>query len=98
MLRFTAPHRLWLTLDTSRLVPDGHPEAAILYAIPGQEIALSLAFRLGVTGTHGFIGGAENLQCDACGLVEGHAIHAKRKGKKERFSAETKVRMPEETK
>lgn len=30
--------RLWLTADRSRLVEDGDPEAAFLWAAPGDEV------------------------------------------------------------
>ncbi len=31
--------RLWATADGKRLVPDGHPEAAVLFCAAGREVA-----------------------------------------------------------
>ena len=31
--------RLWETRDGKRLVPDGHPDAALLFCAPGHEVA-----------------------------------------------------------
>jgi hypothetical protein len=30
--------RLYLTADSKKLVPEGHKDAALLYAVPGDEI------------------------------------------------------------
>ncbi len=33
-----ANQRLWKTKDGKRLVPDGHPDAAFLFCIPGRKV------------------------------------------------------------
>ncbi|MBZ0164572.1 MAG: hypothetical protein K8H74_17900 [Notoacmeibacter sp.] len=43
-----AQERLWLTADRKRLVPDGHSDAAFLYAAPGDEIPASAAEMFGL--------------------------------------------------
>jgi len=45
-----AKERMWLTQDRSRLVKEGHPEAAILYATPGTEIPASAVEMFGLKG------------------------------------------------
>ena len=44
----TATQRLWLTVDRSRLVPDGHRDAAVLFCVPGTHLAVEDARRLGI--------------------------------------------------
>lgn len=39
--------KLWLTTD-DRLVPDGHRDAAILFATPGKRVDLATAVRYGL--------------------------------------------------
>lgn len=46
----TAAQRLWLTADGDRLVPEGDPDAASLFCIPGNRISLAEATRLGIAG------------------------------------------------
>lgn len=43
-----AQHRLYLTADKKRLVPEGHADAATLYASPGDEIPDSAAELFGL--------------------------------------------------
>lgn len=43
-----AQERLWLTQDRDRVVPDGHPDAATLYAAAGDEIPASAVERFGL--------------------------------------------------
>lgn len=43
-----AKQRLYLTANRDRLVGDGHPDAAFLYATPGDEIPASAADRFGL--------------------------------------------------
>ena len=47
---FVSDCRLWLTQDRSRVVPEGHPEARFLFAVPGRKIAITMkeAMRLGL--------------------------------------------------
>lgn len=45
-----ASERLWWTADQSRVVPDGHPDAAFLLCSPGDEIPLAVAQSVGATG------------------------------------------------
>lgn len=45
---WTAPAKLWLTADRTRLVPDGHPDAAFLYCIKGDEKPLDEVMKLGL--------------------------------------------------
>lgn len=45
-----ATERLWLTAARDRLVPEGHPDAATLYAAVGDEIPASAAERFGLSG------------------------------------------------
>lgn len=40
--------KLWLTKDRDRVVEDGDPEAAFLYATPGKRVPREEAERLGV--------------------------------------------------
>ena len=42
--------RLYLTADQSRVVREGDPAAAFLFATPGKEIALDVAVRYGLVG------------------------------------------------
>lgn len=44
----TVKQRLYLTADGKRLVPEGDPKAATLYAAPGDEISDEAAERFGV--------------------------------------------------
>lgn len=44
----TARERLWLTRDPKRLVPEGHKDAATLYAAPGDEIPTDAAKQFGL--------------------------------------------------
>jgi hypothetical protein len=44
----TMTERLWLTADGSRVVPDGDPAAAVLFATPGDEISEERAAELGI--------------------------------------------------
>lgn len=44
----TAQERLYLTADRKRLVGEGNPKAAFLYASPGDEIPESAAKRFGI--------------------------------------------------
>lgn len=39
--------RLWLTRDGARLVPDGHPDAALLFCTPGRPVDKAEFERLG---------------------------------------------------
>ena len=43
-----ANERLWLTADRKRLVPEGDPAAATLYAAPGHEVPDADAERFGL--------------------------------------------------
>lgn len=43
-----AKERLWLTADGKRLVGEGDPKAATLYAAPGDEIPDEAAARFGL--------------------------------------------------
>lgn len=43
--------KLWLTADKSRLVPDGHPDAAFLFCMPGRPILRSEAAKWGLLET-----------------------------------------------
>ncbi|MEZ5790501.1 MAG: hypothetical protein R3D34_06830 [Nitratireductor sp.] len=43
-----AKERLWLTADQARVVPEGHKDAATLYAAVGDEIPASAAERYGI--------------------------------------------------
>lgn len=97
MLRYFAPHRLWLTADRQRLVEDGHPEAAVLFAKAGDELSVRTAFALGLISTHAFAGQLEDGRCEACLLLESHGIHATTEIK-QRQPQETKVLLPKETK
>jgi hypothetical protein len=45
---WTADRKLWLTEDGGRVVEDGDPDAASLYATPGYQVPLAEAKRLGV--------------------------------------------------
>lgn len=45
---YTVQSRLWLTEDGERLVPEGHPDAHLLYAAPGAIISAAEATRFGV--------------------------------------------------
>lgn len=44
----TVDAKWWLTADGSRAVPDGDPEAAVLYATPGDQVPDEDAERLGI--------------------------------------------------
>lgn len=43
-----AKERLWLTADKSKIVPEGHKDAATLYAAVGDEIPQTAADRYGI--------------------------------------------------
>jgi len=43
-----ATQRLYLTADRKKVVPAGHPKAATLYCVPGDEIPQSAADKLGL--------------------------------------------------
>lgn len=43
-----AKERLWLTADQAKIVPEGHKDAATLYAAIGDEIPASAAERYGI--------------------------------------------------
>ena len=45
---WTADRRYWLTADRKRVVPDGDPDSAFLYAAPGQRVSLAEATRHGL--------------------------------------------------
>ena len=45
-----AKERMWLTQDRARLVKEGDPEAAVLYAVPGTVIPESAVERFGLKG------------------------------------------------
>ena len=51
---YTPTARWWLTSDRTRLVPEGSPEAAFLFCIPGRPIPLKDAqlFGLAVKESH----------------------------------------------
>jgi enoyl-CoA hydratase/carnithine racemase len=40
--------RLWLTADCDRVVPEGDPDAAFLFAIPGRSVPRAEALRYGL--------------------------------------------------
>lgn len=42
--------RLYYTRDKSRVVPEGDPEAAFLFATPGVSVPMEEAERVGLTG------------------------------------------------
>lgn len=44
----TVTQRLWLTADRSRLVVEGDPDAAFLFAIPGHRVPRADAIRYGI--------------------------------------------------
>ena len=48
-----ADRRLWLTADRARVVEDGDPAAAFLFAAPGTEILPQEAERLGLSLANG---------------------------------------------
>jgi hypothetical protein len=50
-----ADRRLWLTLDRTRVVEEGDPDAAFLLAPPGTVIEPSDVARLGLTARDGRI-------------------------------------------
>lgn len=58
--------RLYLTADKKKLVGEGHPKAAILYAVPGDEIPQSAADLFKLEGGHlkGFDPAAEQKDGD----------------------------------
>lgn len=43
-----ASHRLWLTADRDRLVPEGHPDAAFLFAGIGKRVTHEDAVKYGL--------------------------------------------------
>ena len=45
---YIATARLWLTADRSRVVPEGDPAAAFLFAIPGRAVSRAEALRYGL--------------------------------------------------
>lgn len=45
---FTVTERLCKTEDGERIVPENHPEARWLYAIPGQQVPMDEAERFGL--------------------------------------------------
>lgn len=47
--KFTATERLWLTADRERVVRDGDPSAAFLFATPGKAISTEDVERYGLT-------------------------------------------------
>jgi hypothetical protein len=47
---FEVDERLWLTADRERVVRDGDPEAAFLFATPGKRISAEDAKRYGLVG------------------------------------------------
>lgn len=49
MEQYKVTERLCKTEDGERLVPENHPEARWLYAIPGQQIPMAEAERFGLT-------------------------------------------------
>lgn len=46
--KFTATERLWLTADRERVVKDGDPQAAFLFATPGKKISAEDVERFGL--------------------------------------------------
>lgn len=48
MSTYTVKEHLCLTEDETRLVPETSPDAAWLFAIPGQEIPLEVAETFGL--------------------------------------------------
>lgn len=48
MAQYQSKGRWWLTADGARVVPEGHPAAARLYATPGQAVDAAEAKRLGL--------------------------------------------------
>lgn len=46
--KIVVDRRLWLTADRERLVEDGDPEAAFLFATPGKRIPRDQAERYGL--------------------------------------------------
>ena len=44
----TATQRLWVSRDGESLVPDGDPNAASLFCVPGKRIAKAEAERFGL--------------------------------------------------
>ncbi len=46
--QFHCESKLWLTADRLRVVPDGDPEAAFLFCVPGRAIPLEEAERFGL--------------------------------------------------
>ncbi len=53
MAAMTADRRLWLTADGSRVVEDGDPEAASLFAAPGRPISADDVERFGLSEQDG---------------------------------------------
>lgn len=44
----TVQEKLWLNAEKDQLVPDGHPDAAFLFATPDDQIAVEQAERFGL--------------------------------------------------
>jgi hypothetical protein len=51
----TSDRRLWLTKQGDRLVEDGSPEAAVLFAAPGTPVLVEDMARLGLVAEDGVI-------------------------------------------
>lgn len=48
MATVKSPRRLWFTIDRTRVVEDGDPEAAFLFCAPGQEVAVEELEKYGI--------------------------------------------------
>lgn len=64
-LRVLSPTRLWFNASESKLVPEGHPEAAFLCAAEGAEVPAELAGRFGI-----------KIVCGALAITEGAVYEA----------------------
>lgn len=88
-----AKERLWLTADRARLVPEGHADAATLYAAIGDRIPDSAAARFGLADGGLPTGEEAPAEGDATGPAEGGGALAE--GGKEQKDAADKERGPE---